>query len=108
MKNAPHRRHDGERCTNQSDSAIQRVPLPRFTIRNLQRCSYGSKRATFDVEFFDGMLVLSGELFDPPECNKFVQPASIRNRYTGNYERTARWCGELSLAILAAVLDEVE
>jgi hypothetical protein len=108
MKNAPHRRHDGERCTDLSDSAGQPVPLPSLAIRNLQPCSYGSKRATFDVEFLCAMLLVSGELFTPVDREAFVQPTSIRNRYTGKYERTVRWCDELSLAILAAVLDKLE
>ena len=108
MRNAPHRRHDGERCTSQSDSANQPVHLPPFSISNFQRCSYGSKHATFDVEFFDGQLRVGAELFLPAEREPFVQPASIRNRYTGYYERTVRWCNELSRAILATALDQVE
>lgn len=105
MKNAP-RAETAERCTERDDSLDNIATLPTFAIVHFTPVAYGSKRGLFDVTFFDGALVVGGELFVTDRHGPFVEPASIRNRYTGSYERTVGWSEALAAAILGAVLAE--
>lgn len=104
MKKAHDLGEDREPCTGISDSPSQSANLPPFRVLNFKPCAFGSKRGTFDVEFCNGAVLVGGEFYDPDDGEAFVAPASIRNRYTGRYERTVQWADELAAAILKAVL----
>jgi hypothetical protein len=60
-------------------------PLP-FTIVELEAVSYGSKRAIGKIEIA-GLGIIDVEYFSAPGKPPFAETLSIRNRYTGRYER---------------------
>jgi hypothetical protein len=76
-----------------------------FKISGLQRVSYGTKSATFIVAF-DGVQV-DADLFEPAGRDAFVQPASVRDKFSGQWVRRTRFSRPLAQQITAAVLKEL-
>ena len=73
-----------------------------FRISSVQQVSYGAKRATFIVRLAG--LNVEADLFMPEGRESFVVPASVREKYTGEWKRLARFGPEFSRALLEEVL----
>lgn len=80
---------------------------PSFRIFQLQRVNFGSKRATFELHLLDSQVCINADLFMPDGAQPFIAPASVRSKYSGQWERRA-WIGEgLGSDILEAVLERL-
>ncbi len=83
-------------------TTIRVVAPPAFRIARFNRVSYGSKAAEIVVEI-DGLGTLNVDLFVADGKPPFVMPASVRDRYTGDWKRTFRLDDALAAELLAAV-----
>jgi hypothetical protein len=72
-----------------------------FIITNLQRVSYGTKRAEFSIETPIG--VIEADLFTPERREPFVQGRSVRDKFTGKWRRTMVLDREFSARVLEAL-----
>jgi len=97
-KNAPHDANAGRG----NEGSIPFTAAAPFRIIKLERCSFGMKVAVgvFEIE---GLGEFSFEVFAPPSRPLFVMPASIRNRYTGAYERVFKLEDDFRSELLSRV-----
>jgi hypothetical protein len=70
-----------------------------FTIASIRRVAFGSKTAEFAIIISLG--VIDADLFTPEGREPFVQPRSVRDKFTGQWRRTIA----LDRAFAARVLD---
>jgi hypothetical protein len=98
MRNGPHgtagRGADG-------DVRAETPPLP-FVLIRFEPCSYGSKAAQGTIAI-RGLGELQVELFRPPGKASFAAPGSIRSRYSGAYERAAKFDDAFAEALREAL-----
>lgn len=73
-----------------------------FRVREIRRVDYGSKKAEFVLEL--DALELEAALFVLDNGDKFVAPASVRDRYSGQWKRTAKFDEVFAADVLEAVL----
>jgi hypothetical protein len=73
-----------------------------FKIFDIERVSYGSKRATARVAIL-GVGVIDVDYFEPAEKPPFVSPRSIRAKFSDKFERCAKFDPPFAAAVLAAV-----
>jgi hypothetical protein len=85
------------------------IPLARdnssgipIKVRDLRRVAFGSKRAEFIVEL--DAVTLEADLFILDNGDRFVAPASVRDRYSGQWRRTAKFDDAFAADVLEVVL----
>jgi len=89
------------------DSIGTVAPLP-FVILRLERCEFGSKRATGAIEIPGVAIEFLFDYFEPPGREPFVASRSMRSKYSGLYERTTTFTPQFAASLLAAVERELE
>ncbi len=105
MRNRPHASEGDGAEDDGSASAV--APLP-FVILRLERCEFGSKRATGAIEILGVAIDLEFDYFEPPGREPFVASRSVRSKYSGSYERTTTFTPQFAASLLAAVDRELE
>jgi len=103
MKRAAVREHGG--CAKDENSESQSVPP--FTLVNIERVDYKSKRALFTV-MVPGVGKLDCDYFEPPGREPFINSRSVRSAFDGAWRRTVVFDELFLAAILAAVLEALE
>ncbi len=83
------------------ESATQAFPLP-FTLTELSAVSYGAKLAIGKIEIA-GLGVIDVEYFRPPNKPPFAETLSIRDRYTGRYERVVELDADFAEELRGAI-----
>jgi len=79
------------------------APCLPFRFEKLERCDFKSKQAKFSI-VIEGFGSVDGELFIPPDRPAFVQAASVRCKFTGQWCRTVRFEDDFREELLEAVL----
>jgi hypothetical protein len=78
---------------------LRATALVPFAIIGLHRVAYGSKAAEFSIE--TPIALIEADLFEPEGREAFIQPRSVRCKYSGEWKRTTR----LDRAFAGRVLD---
>jgi len=75
-------------------------------VRDFRRVEFGSKKGQFVVEL--DALTIEADFFVLDNGDRFVAPSSVRDRYSGQWRRTAKFDDAFAADVLEVILARLD